>query len=52
MSGFSSRIFDGRQVAYRPVEFYATGREFEKSIMFSWDGVADLGTVSRQIGET
>lgn len=49
MSGFPSRIFDGRQFAYRPLELYTTGLEFEKSIMFSWDGEADLGTVSLEI---
>ena len=52
MSGIPSRIFDGRRVVYRPLEFYITGREFEKSIMFSWDGEADLGTVSLKIGGT
>jgi len=49
MSGFPSRVFDGREVAYRPLEFYTTGRNFEKSIMFSWDGPADLGTISVNI---
>ena len=52
MSGFTSRIFDGRQVVYRPLELYSTGREFEKSIALSWDGKADLGTVSVQIAES
>ena len=49
MSGFSSRSFDGRKVAYRPLEFYATGQDFEKSVVFCWDGTADLGTVSVEI---
>ena len=49
MSGFPSRSFDGREVAYRPLEFYATGQDFEKSVVFSWDGTADLGTVSVEI---
>ncbi|MCZ6652322.1 MAG: hypothetical protein O7D91_04765 [Planctomycetota bacterium] len=49
MSGFPSRSFDGREVAYRPLEFYTTGRDFEKSIILSWDGAADLGTVLLKI---
>lgn len=52
MSGFPLRIFDGRQFAYRPLELYTTGREFERSIAFSWDGEADLGTISLKIGGT
>lgn len=50
MSGFPSRVFDGREVAYRPLEIYATGRDFEKSILLSWDGTADLGTISVSVG--
>lgn len=45
MSGFPSRRFDGRKVVYRPLEFYTTGPNFEKSVLLSWNGVADLGTV-------
>lgn len=52
MSGFPSRTFDGRQFVYRPLEFYTTGRDFEKSIVFSWEGTADGGTVSCQIDGT
>jgi hypothetical protein len=52
MSGFPSRVFDGREMVYRPLEFYASGSNFEKSIMLSWDGAADLGTISVSIGET
>ena len=52
MSGFPSRSFDGREVAYRPLEFYATGQDFEKSIVLSWEGTADLGTVCVEIGGT
>lgn len=52
MSGFPSRIFDGREFAYRPLEFYVKGRKFEKSIVLSWDGNADLGTISLEIPET
>ena len=52
MSGFKSRFFDGRKFAYRPLEFYTTGRDFEKSVVLSWEGAADLGTVSLEIGET
>jgi hypothetical protein len=51
MSELSSRVFDGHQMAYRPLEFYATGRNFEKSTLLSWDGAADLGTISVNIGE-
>jgi hypothetical protein len=49
MSGFRSRKFDGRTVAYRPLELYVTGPAFEKSIIFSWRGSADLGTLSLEI---
>lgn len=49
MSGFRSRVFDGREVAYRPLEFFATGDQFEKSILLSWSGAADLGTISVNI---
>ena len=49
MSGFPSRSFDGRDVAYRPLEIYATGQDYEKSVMFSWHGTADLGTVSVEV---
>lgn len=52
MSGFPSRIFDRRQLAFRPLEFYTTGREFEKSVVLSWDGNTDLGTISVSIGDT
>lgn len=52
MSGFPSRTFDGRTLAYRPLELYATGPAFEKSIIFSWQGTADLGTLSLGIGGT
>jgi len=52
MSGFPSRSFDGREVAYRLFEFYTTGQDFEKSVVLSWDGTADLGTVSLKIGRT
>lgn len=49
MSGFPSRFFDGREVAYRPLEFYTKGRDFEKSVILSWEGTADLGTVCLEI---
>jgi hypothetical protein len=52
MSGFPSRIFDGRTVAYRPLELYTIGQEFEKSIILSWQGMADLGTLSLDISRT
>lgn len=49
MSGFPTRVFDGRPVAYRPLELYVTGPAFEKSIIFSWQGAADLGSLSVEI---
>ncbi|MHC4740345.1 MAG: hypothetical protein ACYS8Z_00380 [Planctomycetota bacterium] len=52
MSGFPSRSFDGRKFAYRPLEFYTTGQDFEKSVVLSWVGDADLGTISSHIGGT
>jgi hypothetical protein len=52
MSGFPSRLFDGREMVYRPLEIHATGIDFEKSIMFCWEGKADLGTISVTIGKT
>ena len=52
MSGFPSRSFDGREVVYRPLELYTEGRDFEKSVVFSWDGIADLGTVSLKMNGT
>lgn len=52
MSGFPSRSFDGRDFAYRPMEFYSTAKQFEKSVVMTWDGHADLGTVSLEIVET
>ncbi|MBI5374168.1 MAG: hypothetical protein HZA77_01960 [Candidatus Schekmanbacteria bacterium] len=45
MSGFPSRVFDAREVAYRPLELYTTGCDFEKSILLSWNGTADRGTI-------
>lgn len=50
MSGFHSRTFDGREMAYRPLELHTTGRNFEKSILLSWNGSADLGTISVHFG--
>lgn len=52
MSGFPSRRFDGRKVAYRPLEFHTLGPSFEKSVLLTWNGVADLGTISLEIGRT
>jgi hypothetical protein len=52
MSGFPSRSFDGRTVVYRPLEFYTTGPAFEKSVVFTWQGVADLGTICLDIRGT
>ena len=52
MSGFHNRTFDGREFAYRPFELHAQGEEFEKSVFFSWNGEADLGTISTGISKT
>jgi hypothetical protein len=52
MSGFPFRSFDGRKVAYRPLELYTKGGDFEKSVMLTWEGKADLGTISLEIVET
>ena len=51
MSGFPSRIFDGREFFYRPLELYATGKEFEKSVVMLWEGLADKGTVKLEIDQ-
>ncbi len=49
MSGFPTRRYDGRKFVYRPMEFYTTGPEFEKSIVLSWVGPADLGSIHLEI---
>jgi len=46
MSGLPNRRFDGRNFAYRPFEFYAKARGFEKSVVFSWMGESDGGTIT------
>lgn len=51
MTGFPLRRFENRRVAYRLLEFYATGWEYEKSVILSWHGLADLGTVKLNIGK-
>lgn len=51
MSGFPTRLFDGREMVYRPFELYTVGQKYEKSIVFNWEGSADLGTISLRIGE-
>jgi hypothetical protein len=50
MSGFPDRQFDGSRVAYRPLELYAAGPAFEKSVIFCWSSQADLGTITLHIG--
>jgi hypothetical protein len=47
--GFSTRRFDERKFVYRPLELYTSGRNFEKSVLLSWKGKADLGTESLEI---
>ena len=45
LKGFPSRQFDGREFVYRPMELHTTGKKYEKSIILSWDGTADLGSI-------
>lgn len=52
MEPIADRTLNGRKFAYRPMELHTTGRSFEKSVMFSWRGPADLGTISLAIRET
>lgn len=47
-----NRELQGRKLAYRPMELYTTGPAFEKSVVFTWDGPADLGTISLSLGES
>lgn len=49
MSGFQERRFDNRSFVYRPFEFYANSPLFEKSIVFSWQGEFDGGTITSSI---
>jgi hypothetical protein len=49
MSEFPVRRFDGRSVIYRPFELHTIGLEYEKSVCFSWQGTADLGTISLEV---
>jgi len=51
MTEFPNRKFDDREFIYRPMEIYSSARDFEKSVLFTWDGNADLGTISVQIVE-
>ncbi|MCC6653323.1 MAG: hypothetical protein IT348_19385 [Candidatus Eisenbacteria bacterium] len=46
MYGLRDRRLDGRGFAYRPLEIYELGEDYERSVFFSWDGPADLGTIS------
>lgn len=52
LSGFSKRVFDNKNVVYRPLEFYVIGSSYEKSVLLSWNGYADLGTISLKLNET
>jgi len=49
MNGFPNRTFDGRVFVYRPFELRMTGIGFEKSILLSWEGPADNGTIERRV---
>ena len=49
MSGFPNRQFDNRSYVYRPLEIYTTSGNFEKSVLFSWEGQADKGSIERTI---
>jgi hypothetical protein len=49
MRGFPGRRFDDRSFVYRPFELYTHSREFEKSVVFSWQGKSDGGTITSSI---
>lgn len=45
LDGFPDRRFDDRAFVYRPHEIHVTGKDYEKSLLFSWQGKADLGSI-------
>jgi hypothetical protein len=45
MTGFPTRKFDGRAFAFRPFELHTIGDAFEKSVVLSWQGQFDGGTI-------
>ncbi|MDH5178964.1 MAG: hypothetical protein OEY07_04805 [Gammaproteobacteria bacterium] len=51
MTGFPTRVFDSRDFAYRPLELYAIRGKYEKSVVFSWEGAADLGTITLNLNK-
>lgn len=51
LEAFPGRVLDGRQLVYRPLELHTVGPAYEKSVLFSWAGPADLGTISVSIAE-
>ena len=50
MQPVPDRTIAGVPVAWRPMELHTTGPNYEKSLMFSWDGPADLGSLEIAIG--
>lgn len=45
LNGFPERQFDSRAFVHRPHEIFIRGKDYGKSILFSWPGEADLGTI-------
>jgi len=43
------RIFDKRKFIHRPMELYTTAENYEKAVVFCWQGKADLGTIQYRI---
>jgi hypothetical protein len=46
MEPLTSRSWNGAMLCYRPFELYTCGPNAERSIVFSWDGPADRGTIA------
>jgi len=46
MRPLSGRVFLGEPVIYRPMELLVKNAVRERSVVFSWDGAADLGTIT------
>lgn len=49
--GIPQRKFMGRRCAYRPFEIHTRGKQYEKSVIFTWFGHSDGGTIGTLIGE-
>jgi hypothetical protein len=44
-----SRTWNGAALCYRPLELYTPGPGCERSIVFSWAGAADFGTIRARV---